>query len=126
MDRRERLEAPRALRSEAKAHDAVVVGVALTRDEASALSAVDEANGAVVPEQEVVGDLADGGRRIGAVAAMAAVAAVAMVAAVAKVAAMAAVAAVGAMAADREQQLVLGGGEAGGARLLLAPAEEAA
>ena len=92
----ERLELPGALIGEAQAHDAEVVGVLAARDQPGLLGAVDEPDRAVVAQHEVAGDVAD--RRPARVA----------------------------VAADGEQQLVLGGREARGLGVLLAPAQEAA
>ncbi len=66
---------------EGEAHGSVVVGVGQAVDEAAALGAVDELDHAVVAEQQVIGNVADG--RVAVVA------------------------------ADRQQQLVLRGCQAG-------------
>jgi len=73
----------------------VIVGIALSGDESRALGAVDKTDGAVVAQEEVVGHFAD--RRAPLVT----------------------------VASDGEKELVLGRGEAGGPRLLLAPSLKA-
>jgi hypothetical protein len=75
---------------------AVIVAVALATDEPGALSAVDEADGAVVPEQELLGDVADG--RPAAIR----------------------------VAADDQEELMLSGRQPDDLGLLFAPAQEAA
>jgi hypothetical protein len=50
----------RAELSQLQAHDTTILVVASTPDEASDVGAVDQADRAVVTQQQVVGDLADG------------------------------------------------------------------
>ena len=73
----------------------MVVGVALAADQPGGIGAVDELDGAVVAEEQVVGDLADG-RSAGVIVAM-----------------------------DGEEQLMLVRGQPGRLGLLFAPAQEA-
>jgi hypothetical protein len=80
---------------EAQADDAVVLGVLGALEQPGGHGAVDEADGAVVSEQQVVGDVSDG--RSGRVV----------------------------MTSDGEQELMLGGRESGGVGVLLAPAQKA-
>jgi len=77
-------------------HDAPVVGIGVACHQPRGLGPVDEPHRAVVSELEVVGDVAD--RRAGRCP----------------------------MTSDREEQLVLCGGEADRGRLLLTPMEEPA
>src|SRR5215212_1670844 len=56
-------EVPRPPGCELDPHDPVVSGIGAAADEATLLGAVYQLHGAVVAEQEVVCDLADGGRR---------------------------------------------------------------
>jgi hypothetical protein len=96
VERRERFELHGPYRGEAEADDPLVVLVAGAGHQSSLLGPVDEADGAVVAEKQVVGGLADGrASRVG-------------------------------VAANGEQQLVLGGREPSLSGLLLAPALEAA
>ena len=88
------IQALAAVRGELQAYDAVVPGVAHPLDQPGRVSPVHESDRAVVAEEEVVGHLPDGRT-----------------------------APVG-VATDGEQQLVLGRREAGGLRLLVAPAKE--
>jgi hypothetical protein len=80
---------------EPEADDAVVLGVLGALEQPGRDGPVDEADGAVMPEEQVVGDVSDG--RSGRVV----------------------------MTSDREQELMLGGGEASRVGVLLAPAQEA-
>lgn len=80
---------------EPETDDTMVLGVLGALEQPGRDGAVDQADGAVVPEEQVIGDVSDG--RSGRVV----------------------------MTSDREQELMLGGGEAGGAGVLLAPAQEA-
>jgi len=80
---------------EPETDDTVVLGVLGALEQPGRDGAVDEADGAVMSEEQVIGDVSDG--RSGRVV----------------------------MTSDREQELMLGGGEAGGAGVLLAPAQEA-
>ena len=82
-------------RREGDPYDALARGVGTSLDEPILDRAVDQPHRAVVTQDEVVGDVAD--RRTGRIG----------------------------MAPDREQQLVLGAGQAGRLGLLLAPAQEA-
>ena len=93
---RERLEALAARRGELQADDPVVLGVAHPLDQLGRHGPVDQPDGTVMAQQQVVGDLADG--RATAVG----------------------------MPPDGQQQLVLRRGQPGPLRLLLAPADEAA
>ena len=93
---RERLEALLALGRQLEPHDPLVLGVAAAGDQARLLGPVDQADGAVVAEQEVVGHLADRGPAPVRVA------------------------------PNGQEELVLGRGQSGRLRLLLAPAQEAA
>ena len=90
----EGLELARTLVGEAQTHDAEVVVILAARDQPSLLGAIDQPDRTVVTEDEVAGDIPDG--RSARVV----------------------------MTADGEQQLVLGGGEACGLGVLLAPAQE--
>ena len=81
--------------SEVQPHDPVVVAVLTAADEPGGLRPVDQADGSVVAQKEVLGHVADGRS-----------------------------APVG-MTPDGEQQLVLGRRDAGRLGLLLAPAQEA-
>lgn len=92
----ERFEAACAVLGQRETNGAPVVKVASALDEARSFRAIDEPDRAVVLEQKVAGDLAD--RR----------------------------AALTWVASDRQEELVLGGGEVLGAGLLLAPVEESA
>jgi hypothetical protein len=83
-----------AVGSEPETDDAVVLGVLAALDQPGGHGAVDEADRTVMSQQQVVGDVSDG--RSGRVV----------------------------MTADREQELMLGGGEAGGVGVLLAPAQK--
>lgn len=96
VERRERLQACCPVMGEVEADHPVVLRAAGPPDEARRFCAVHETHGAVVPEKEVVGDLADG-RAIGPV-----------------------------VPADREEQLVLRRGEPGCSSLLGAPSLEVA
>ena len=93
--RREGLESLVAVRGQPQSYQAVIVGVPDPFHEARRVRPVDEADGAVMPEKEVVRYLAD--RRSARIA----------------------------VAAYRQEELVLRGREAGLLRLLLAPAHEA-
>ena len=93
---RERLQMLLALGGELQPDDPLVLGVAAAGDQARLLGPVDQADGAVVAEQEVVGHLAD--RRPARVG----------------------------VAPDGQQELVLGRRQPGCLGLLLAPAQEAA
>lgn len=95
VQRGESLEPVGGVGGETDAHDAVVVLVASARDEARGIGAVDETDGGVMAQEQVVGDLAD--RRSPWIR----------------------------VAADGEQELMLGRRQPGGCRLLLAPAQEA-
>jgi hypothetical protein len=92
----ERFELACAAIGETQAHDAEVVGVRAARDQSGLLGAVDEPHRAVGAQHEVPGDIADRWSVLIAVT------------------------------ADREQELVLGGRQAGGLGVLLAPAQEPA
>ena len=94
MARAELSEPASCERSEAKAHRAMVVAVGLTADEARDLSSIDESDGAVMTQEQRIGDLSDG-RPPGV-----------------------------AVASDREQELVLRRSEPNGDGLFFAPAEE--
>ena len=94
MALRQRLEEPGAARREREPDDAAVVAVARSADEPGGLAPIDQLDGAVVAKEQGVGDLAD---RRGAGSGV---------------------------SPDGEEQLVLGWGQAGGSRLLLAPPEE--
>ena len=59
MGRREPCERPPALLRQGQTHDAVILRLAATGDQAGRFGAVDQADGAVVLEEEVVGDVAD-------------------------------------------------------------------
>jgi hypothetical protein len=87
----EGLELTRAVVGEAKAHDAEVVVILAARDQSCLLGAIDEADRAVVAQHEIAGDVPDG--RSARVV----------------------------VTADGQQQLVLGGCEARGLGVLLAP-----
>ena len=92
----ERAEAALAERREGETDYTLVVGVDGARDETGGLGAVDELHRAVVTQEQMVGDVADGrAERV-------------------------------VVAADGEEQLVLRRREPGFACLALAPAEEAA
>ena len=91
---RQCVEALATGRGELHPHDAVILRVTHPRDQPCRVGAIHEPHRAVVAEEEVVGDLADGRA-----------------------------AAVG-VPADGEQQLVLGRRQAGGLRLLVAPAKK--
>ncbi len=95
MEIRKRCQAAGAVVGEAQSDGAAVLGVALAFDEPRRFCPVDEADGAVVLEEEVAGDIADrrGSRTR--------------------------------VAHDRKQQLVLGWGEVLRAGLLFAPAQKA-
>jgi hypothetical protein len=90
----QRVELRGAQVGEPEPHDAAVVGVRDALDQAGVLGAIHEGDGAVVTEQQVAGGLAD--RRPALVV----------------------------MAADGQEQLVLGGRDARRLGLLLAPAQE--
>ncbi len=90
----ELFDAPIAEAGEAKTDDPAVIAVPEAADKAGLHGPVHQLHGAVVAEQQVVGHLPDGGTGW-----------------------------VG-MAPDSQEQLVLGGGEAHGRRLLLAPAQK--
>ena len=86
---------PVTLLGEVDAHHAGVLAVLLAADDADGLRAVDETDGAVALQLQVLGKLPDRRRfRAG-------------------------------MTFDRHQQLVLGGRQAGRVRMILAPAQEA-
>lgn len=95
MELRERLEAAGSVVGEREAHGSAAVGVGIPFDQAGVLRAVDESDRAVVSQQEVAGDISDGGTGWIWVA------------------------------LDGEQELVLGGGQVLRACLLRAPAQEA-
>ena len=95
MGRGEGLEARRSRAGETHPDDPVIVWVTGSNDESCALGTIDEADDAVVAQEEVVGHFAD--RRAPLVT----------------------------VTSDGEKELVLGRGEAGDARLLLAPPLEA-
>jgi hypothetical protein len=90
----QRLEPSGAVLGEREARGASMVGIGRALDEAFRFRSVDETDGAVVAKQEVAGDVPD--RRTGGVW----------------------------VALDRQQQLVLSGGEVLSVGLLLAPAQE--
>ena len=92
----ERVELGHSSFSERDADSTVVGRVGVADDQPGYRGAVDQPDGAVVAQHQVVGDLADGGA--GGIG----------------------------VAADREQQLMLRGREPGRLGLLLAPAQEAA
>jgi hypothetical protein len=96
MSVREPVEKATAGGREGEADHAAVVRVDEALHEAGDLGPIDQLDGAVVAQEEVVGDVADGGR-VGP-----------------------------GMAADGEQQLVLLGGEPDGGRLLTTPVQELA
>jgi len=87
-------KAPRAERREPQAHDAVVERVGMSGHEAGVDRAVDEADRAVVTEQQRIGQVPDRRARVVLTA------------------------------SNREQQLVLRRCDADGRRLLLTPAQE--
>jgi hypothetical protein len=92
----EGVELARALAGEVQADHALVVGVGLASHQSGGLGAVDQFDGAVVAQQQVVGNVADrGSPTIG-------------------------------VAADGEQELMLPRGQAGCLGLLFAPSQEAA
>lgn len=96
VQRAERLEPARALVRESQADGAQVVRVRSARDEPGSLGAIDQPDGAVVAQQEMVGDVADGrAARVG-------------------------------VTADGEQQLVLRGRQPGRMGLPFAPAQKPA
>ena len=92
----QRLQALAPRRGELQADDPVVLGVAHPLDQLGRDGPVDQPDGTVVAQQQVVGDLADG--RATAIG----------------------------MPPDGQQQLVLRRGQPGPLRLLLAPADEPA
>jgi len=92
----ELIEQPLSFRGEHEVHDPPVVLIHPPPHEPSLFGSIDELDRAVVAQEEMVGDVADGGRRLVFVA------------------------------ADGEEQLVLLPGETGGAGLLVAPVQEAA
>lgn len=61
MKRRKRLEVRRTIVAQAQAHYAVVLLASLPHHQPCLLCPVDQANGAVMTQQEVVGHLANGG-----------------------------------------------------------------
>lgn len=95
VNRREGFEARHAGAGETHSDDPVIVRIPCSNDESRALRAIDETNGAVVTQEEVVGHFADCRASLVTVA------------------------------SDGEKELVLGRGEAGGPSLLLAPSLEA-
>lgn len=96
MERRQATQLLGAPSSQSEPDAAVIVAVALTADEPGVLGPVHEADGAVVAEQELLGDIPDGRpERIG-------------------------------MAPDDQEELMLGGRQPDDLGLLFAPAREAA
>ena len=95
VNRRQGFEARRARAGETHSDDPVIVRIPCSNDESRAFGAIDETDDAVVAQEEVVGHFAD--RRAPLVT----------------------------VASDGEKELVLGRGEAGGPRLLLAPSLKA-
>lgn len=91
---RQRLQPPLPVAGQLQTHEAMILGVTHSPDQTSGIGAIDQPDHAVMTQEQVVGDLSD--RR----------------------------SLLAAMASDRQQQLMLRGGEAGRTRLLLAPAQE--
>ena len=83
-----------AAAGQVQTHNSVVGRIHVACDQPRQLGTVDEPHHAVVTQQQVIGDIADGGGVAG-------------------------------MPAYREQQLILGGRDAGGNGLLFAPVHEA-